>query len=47
VVPRIVDCPCADAFPPARHQGSIYENQTSLQSRYFEQESMAAGRQPA
>lgn len=36
VVPRIVDCPIRMPLPPAAHQGSIYENQTALQSRYFE-----------
>ena len=47
VVPRIVDCPVRMPFPPARNQGSIYENQTSLQSRYFEQDAATAPRQPA
>jgi phytanoyl-CoA hydroxylase len=35
VVPRIVDCPVRMPLPPARHQGSIYENQTALANRYF------------
>lgn len=36
VVPRTVDCPIRMPFPPASSQGSIYENQTALQSRYFD-----------
>jgi ectoine hydroxylase-related dioxygenase (phytanoyl-CoA dioxygenase family) len=36
VVPRTVDCPIRMPLPPAAHQGSIYENQTALRSRYFE-----------
>jgi ectoine hydroxylase-related dioxygenase (phytanoyl-CoA dioxygenase family) len=36
VVPRIADCPVRMPFPPARNQGSIYENQTALGSRYFD-----------
>ncbi len=36
VVPRTVDCPIRMPLPPAQHQGSIYENQTALQSRYFD-----------
>jgi ectoine hydroxylase-related dioxygenase (phytanoyl-CoA dioxygenase family) len=43
VVPRIVDCPVRMPFPPARSQGSIYENQTALERRYFEH----AAAQPA
>ena len=38
VVPRMVDCPIRMPFPPARNQGSIYENQTALESRYFDQQ---------
>ncbi|MGE0314455.1 MAG: phytanoyl-CoA dioxygenase family protein [Lautropia sp.] len=37
VVPRVVACPVRMPLPPARHQGSIYENQTASGSRYFEQ----------
>jgi phytanoyl-CoA hydroxylase len=37
VVPRVVDCPIRMPLPPAKNQGSIYENQTALASRYFEQ----------
>ena len=36
VVPRTVDCPIRIPLPPAAHQGSIYENQTALQRRYFD-----------
>ena len=36
VVPRTVACPIRMPLPPAANQGSIYENQTALQSRYFE-----------
>jgi ectoine hydroxylase-related dioxygenase (phytanoyl-CoA dioxygenase family) len=36
VVPRSVVCPIRMPLPPAAHQGSIYENQTALQRRYFE-----------
>ncbi|MCC6196109.1 MAG: phytanoyl-CoA dioxygenase family protein [Burkholderiales bacterium] len=46
VVPRIADCPIRMPLPPARNQGSIYENQTALQSRFFEQHA-AAARAPA
>jgi ectoine hydroxylase-related dioxygenase (phytanoyl-CoA dioxygenase family) len=35
VTPRIVDCPVRMPLPPAKHQGSIYENQTALARRYF------------
>jgi len=38
VVPRIVDCPIRMPFPPARSQGSIYENQTALSQRYFDRQ---------
>jgi phytanoyl-CoA hydroxylase len=34
--PRIVACPVRMPFPPAKHQGSIYESQTALANRYFE-----------
>jgi ectoine hydroxylase-related dioxygenase (phytanoyl-CoA dioxygenase family) len=37
VVPRLVDCPIRMPFPPARNQGSIYENQAALERRYFDQ----------
>jgi len=37
VVPRIVDCPIRVPLPPAKNQGSIYENQTALGHRYFDQ----------
>jgi hypothetical protein len=31
-------------FPPALNPGSIYENQTSTQRRYFEQVDVAAAK---
>lgn len=34
--PRVVDCPIRMPLPPAKNQGSIYENQTALGSRYFD-----------
>ncbi len=48
-VPRVVDCPIRMPLPPARNQGSIYENQTALGSRYFDPApaSAPAQRQPA
>ncbi len=45
VVPRTVDCPIRMPLPPAQHQGSIYENQTALQSRYFDASPLVAQRQ--
>lgn len=33
---RVVDCPVRLPMPPARNQGSIYENQTATGKRYFE-----------
>ena len=41
VVPRTVECPVRMPFPPARNQGSIYENQTAIERRYFELQSVA------
>jgi len=38
VVPRLVECPIRMPFPPAKSQGSIYENQTALERRYFDQD---------
>jgi ectoine hydroxylase-related dioxygenase (phytanoyl-CoA dioxygenase family) len=34
-LPRIVPAPVRIPLPPAPHQGSIYENQTTLANRYF------------
>jgi len=34
--PRIVPTPVRLPYPPARHEGSIYENQRAMKSRYFE-----------
>jgi len=45
VVPRSVDCPIRMPLPPAVNQGSIYENQTALQRRYFEPAPVAVPRQ--
>ena len=45
VVPRTADCPIRMPLPPAKHQGSIYENQTALDRRYFEQRPAAPRRQ--
>lgn len=36
VVPRTVACPIRMPLPPAKNQGSIYENQTALERRYFD-----------
>jgi phytanoyl-CoA hydroxylase len=36
-VPRMVDCPIRMPLPAAKNQGSIYENQTALERRYFDQ----------
>ncbi|MBA3505070.1 MAG: phytanoyl-CoA dioxygenase family protein [Betaproteobacteria bacterium] len=38
VVPRTVECPIRMPLPPAKNQGSIYENQTALERRYFDQQ---------
>lgn len=35
ITPRLADVPVRMPLPPAPHQGSIYENQTSTRSRYF------------
>jgi len=45
VVPSTVDCPIRMPLPPAKHQGSVYENQTALQSRYFNASPSVARRQ--
>ena len=46
IEPRLADAPVRMPLPPARGQGSIYENQTSVKRRYFElrQEPALAGR---
>jgi phytanoyl-CoA hydroxylase len=36
IQPRVVDVPIRMPLPPALNQGSIYENQTAIRSRYFE-----------
>jgi len=33
--PRLVPAPVRMPLPPARHQGSIYENQSDAARRYF------------
>lgn len=33
--PRVVPCPIRLPYPPAKRQGSIYENQAVMESRYF------------
>lgn len=45
VEPRVVEAPIRMPLPPAKGQGSIYENQTSVARRYFEfrQEPALAG----
>jgi hypothetical protein len=35
VAPRCADVPVRLPLPPARHQGSIYENQRALKNSYF------------
>jgi phytanoyl-CoA hydroxylase len=42
VVPRTVACPVRMPLPPAHNQGSIYENQSALQRRYFDQQANPA-----
>ncbi|MGE0719150.1 MAG: phytanoyl-CoA dioxygenase family protein [Alphaproteobacteria bacterium] len=46
IVPRVVPAPIRMPLPPARGQGSIYENQTATRRRWFEmrQERAPAGR---
>jgi hypothetical protein len=36
IEPRMTDVPIRLPMPPASHQGSIYENQRSRRSRYFQ-----------
>ena len=36
LVPRMVPCPVRLPYPPARHEGSIYENQRALATRAFD-----------
>jgi ectoine hydroxylase-related dioxygenase (phytanoyl-CoA dioxygenase family) len=35
IEPRVTPVPVRMPYPPAKHQGSIYENQTAARSRYF------------
>jgi ectoine hydroxylase-related dioxygenase (phytanoyl-CoA dioxygenase family) len=46
IEPRTVVCPIRMPLPPAKNQGSIYENQTALERRYFEQRASAPRAQP-
>ena len=36
IEPRVTPVPVRLPLPPAPHQGSIYENQRSRRSRYFQ-----------
>ena len=36
IEPRVVPAPVRMPLPPARHQGSIYENQSDASRRYFQ-----------
>ncbi len=47
VTPRIVSAPVRFPLPPARAQGSIYENQTGSRTRYFAFDPAAGERVPA
>jgi len=42
IAPRLADVPVRMPLPPAPHQGSIYENQTTAKSRYFADRKTAA-----
>jgi len=44
IEPRVEKVPMRMPFPPAFNQGSIYENQTSAERRYFEHVEMAAAK---
>ena len=45
IIPRSTQVPIRMPLPPAKGQGSIYENQTAVKSRYFavKQEKMSHG----
>jgi len=45
--PRLTPVPVRLPFPPAEHQGSIYENQRTLDRRYFADALAGASRTPA
>jgi len=36
ITPRVVDCPIRMPLPPAKNQGSIYENQTAAGKSFFQ-----------
>ncbi|MDB5363293.1 MAG: phytanoyl-CoA dioxygenase [Rhodospirillales bacterium] len=42
IIPRLTGVPVRMPLPPAPHQGSIYENQTSAKNRYFGAKQSAA-----
>jgi ectoine hydroxylase-related dioxygenase (phytanoyl-CoA dioxygenase family) len=42
IAPRLADVPVRMPLPPAPHQGSIYENQTTAKNRYFADKQSAA-----
>lgn len=44
IEPRVEKVPMRMPFPPALNQGSIYENQTSAQRRWFQQVEVAAAK---
>jgi ectoine hydroxylase-related dioxygenase (phytanoyl-CoA dioxygenase family) len=44
IEPRVEKVPMRMPFPPALNPGSIYENQTSTQRRYFERVEVAAAK---
>lgn len=45
--PRLADVPVRLPLPPARKQGSLYENQKGMKSRFFEPVPASAPRAPA
>ena len=44
LVPRVVPVPIRLPYPPARHEGSIYENQRAMKARYFDFDAKADAR---
>jgi ectoine hydroxylase-related dioxygenase (phytanoyl-CoA dioxygenase family) len=42
IAPRLADVPVRLPLPPAPHQGSIYENQTTAKNRYFTEKKQTA-----
>ncbi len=41
ITPRLAAAPVRMPLPPAPHQGSIYENQTTLKNRFFDRQKAA------